>query len=448
MKKNIFVCKECGYESPKWLGRCPSCHAWNSFVEKTVESSKTEGKSLWLASRASKPQKIQDIEQKHNIKLKTDIKEFDRVMSGGLTKGSFVLLAGEPGIGKSTFLLQIASKLGKQGKILYISGEESQSQIAERAKRLGINTDNIYVLSESSLEKMINAVNQTEASFLFLDSIQTTFTESIDTQIGSVSQVKECGARLLALTKATGITTIITGHVTKVGDVAGPRTLEHMVDTVLMLEGEKSSEFRILRAVKNRFGSLDEIGLFQLKEKGLIPVSSEDLNFVHNVEKAPGNAVIPITKGSRVLLVEAQALVSATPFSMPMRNANGFDLRKLQILLAVLENNLSLSIRSKDVFVNITGGFKIQDSSADLGVAAAILSAFFKKRLPMYSAFIGEVGLTGEIRKVSDMKRKIDDLIRFGYKKIFVPLKKMEKKNSANIITVQSIKEVVELCFG
>ncbi len=445
-QKTVFVCKECGYESPRWLGRCPSCGAWNSFVEKPVITNKH---SSWVSKHTAPEQPIllSDVETEKKPRVHTGIPEVDRVLGGGITSSSYVLLAGEPGIGKSTLLLQLASFLAEHGKVLYVSGEESPEQIKFRAERLkNGDFDNVLLLSEPSLESIENALEDFKPSFLIVDSIQTIYTTSLEQSPSSIAQIRECGARLLRLTKQNSITTILIGHITKIGDIAGPKVLEHMVDVVLLLEGDKSTGFRVLRAQKNRFGPTDEVGVFEMTQHGLVPVSPDSLIKLHRNNLPPGSTIAPIIEGSRVFLIEIQALCTQTPFSMPIRNVSGYDLRRLQILLAVIENTLSIHLRGMDIFLNITGGFKIKDTSTDLAVIGALLSSFRKKQPFSGISLLGEVGLTGEIRTVPRMQKRIEELKRFGFKGVIVPKTNIKVKD-ITLYFAKNIREVYEEWF-
>ncbi len=441
-EKIVFVCRECGYQSPRWLGRCPACGAWNSFKKVSLNTS-----GSWIEHKETeKPVLLKNIKSSVRDRISTRIKELDRVLGGGLTKSSYILLAGEPGIGKSTIILEMAFNLANVDKVLYVSGEESPEQIKERAERIGEIPDNVLILSVPSLESVIEAVEEYKPEFLIIDSIQTLYSEKLEHPPSSVIQIRECGAKLLRFTKSRGITTIIIGHITKVGDIAGPKILEHMVDVVLLLEGDKNTGFRMLRAQKNRFGPTDEVGLFEMTQKGLIPVSPDTLVQLHKDGLPTGSVIAPIVEGSRVFLVEIQALLTQTPFSMPIRNVSGYDIKRLQILLAIIENNLSIHLRGMDIFVNITGGFKIKDTSTDLAVIGAILSSFRKKQPFSGIALIGEVGLSGEIRKVRKMEKRVEELKRFGFKGVILPHSDLHI-NGIELHYVKNIREVYEQWF-
>ncbi len=441
--KTVFICENCGYESPRWLGRCPSCGAWNSFKEVKIEDRKS-----WIEhdEHLPSPTPLKDIQNTYKVKIPTNIEELDRVLGGGLTKSSYTLIAGEPGIGKSTLILQMAFNLAKQGTVLYVSGEESKEQIKSRAERIGYIPSNVFVLSALSLEQITKIALENKADFLIIDSIQTIYSEKLEQAPQSVAQLRECGGELLRFTKKTGITTLIIGHITKVGDIAGPKILEHMVDVVLLLEGDKNTGFRILRAQKNRFGPTDEVGLFEMTPKGLVPVSPHTLLELHKHNLPIGSTICPVLEGTRVFLVEIQALLTPTPFSMPIRNVSGYDIKRLQILLAVIENNLSLHLRGMDTFINITGGLKIKDTSTDLAVIGAILSSFRKKQPFSRIGLLGEVGLSGEIRKVKKIEKRLEELKRFGFKGAIVPDIRLDV-DGLELYPTKNIREVYEQWF-
>ncbi len=444
-KRTVFVCKECGFESTRWLGKCPSCGAWNSFTEKVIE----HNANTWVIDTPyTNPTPLKDIQNTAQLRTSTGIMEVDRVLGGGITRSSYILLAGEPGVGKSTLLLQLASYLSRQGKVLYVTGEESPEQIKARADRLlQKSNNNILLLAEPSLEAIEKAVEDIKPDFLIVDSIQTIYTKDIEQPPSSITQIRECGARLLRLTKSHNLTTILVGHITKIGEIAGPKVLEHMVDVVLLLEGDKNTGFRVLRAQKNRFGPTDEVGLFEMTSRGLVAVDYNHafLNKINTLP--PGSAITPIIEGSRVFLVEIQALCTQTPFSMPIRNVSGYDIKRLQILLAVIENSLSINLRGMDIFLNITGGFKIKDTSTDLAVIGALLSSFRKKQPFSGIALIGEVGLTGEVRVVPKMQKRIEELRRFGFKGVILPHYEIGHTSGIDLHFIQNIKEVYEQWF-
>ena len=447
-KKTKFVCSNCGYESPKWLGKCPNCGAWNSFVEVPVEDSKKG----WLVERSGvELKKLSEVMSIRRERIPVGIGEVDRVLGGGIVPGSLILIGGDPGIGKSTLLLQIAGKLAQSGKkILYVTAEESLEQVGDRAKRLGVESGNIYVLAESEMKNIIQQIEEVSPDILFVDSIQTVYHPDLTSAPGSVSQVRECAAEFMRLAKSRNIATLLVGHVTKDGSLAGPRTLEHMVDAVIYLEGERQMGLRILRSVKNRFGSTNEIGVFEMEENGLVEVTNPSSHFLtHSDEKRIGVAVIALLEGVRPLLVEVQALVAPSTFGVPQRNTTGFDPRRLSMILAVLEIITGYSLRNSDIFVNITGGLKITESGGDLGIAMSIVSAFRRVPLPPKTIFIGEIGLGGEIRHVKGIDRRINEAERLGFEKAYIPVTAHKLQGSKlEIVKVKNIEEAIQLCVG
>jgi len=444
-EKRVFVCSECGYESPRWLGRCPQCGAWNSFREIKIDR-----KRRWVEEK-EEVLSLDKIELTGGERIPTGINEVDRVLGDGFLKGSIVLIGGDPGIGKSTLLLEIARNLAERGnRILYVTGEESPEQIKQRALRLKATSENILIFPGQDIEEIKETIESTSPSFLLVDSIQTVFSPELPQAPGSVSQVRECGLEFLRLTKRKKITTVLVGHVTKDGTLAGPRTLEHMMDVVLYLEGERKSGLRILRSSKNRFGSTEEIGIFEMGEEGLREVKDPSLHFVDlNSGEREGTAYTVLLEGKRPLVVEMQALVSPSPFNIPQRVTTGFDPRRLSMLLAVTEKFTGLMLRSMDIFLNVTGGIKIQDSSADLSAIMAIISSFRKKALPPLSVFLGEVGLGGEIRPISGLNKRIEEARRLGFNNIYIPSASLSPTGEDKRLKVyNNIKEVIESCFG
>ncbi len=391
--KTIFVCSSCGYESPKWMGKCPACNEWNTFYEeKDVTKSGTKEKKKELSQAIQ----LNKVEKKESLRIKTGIEELDRVLGGGFVAGSLTLLGGEPGIGKSTLILQICDNIKVDGKTLYISGEESAEQIKIRADRLNVNKDNIMFLSETDIELVENQIEKIEPEFVIIDSIQTMYSDEITSAAGSVSQVREITARIMKMCKQNSITTIIIGHVTKEGNIAGPRVLEHMVDTVLYLEGERYFSYRILRGVKNRFGSTNEIGMFEMEDEGLKEIKdpSKILISEDESENCNGTAVVVSIEGTRPLLVELQALVTQSFFGMPRRNAIGIDYNRLTLLSAVLEKKAGISLGNQDIYLNVVGGIKINEPALDLGICLSIVSSYKNIPIDRKTAVIGEVGLT------------------------------------------------------
>jgi len=460
--KTHFVCQSCGYQSVKSLGKCPECNQWNTFVEESfggqTSSAKSPDKILnglrGLDSSdlidLSEPQSLEQIEVRADHRISTTVAEFDRVLGGGIVKGSLVLVGGEPGIGKSTLMLQMATHL--HTKTLYVSGEESVYQIKSRAERIAPTKNHLLVLAETNLDKIVQNILTLNPTVIVIDSIQTLYRDEIQSAPGSVSQVRECTALLMHLAKSRGVSIFIVGHITKDGTIAGPKVLEHIVDTVLQFEGDQNHLFRILRATKNRFGSTNEIGIFEMQEKGLIEVPNpSELFLSERYLNHSGSVVTPIVEGSRVLLVEVQALVSPTSYGMPQRTASGFDLRRLQLLIAVLEKRARLPLGQFDVFVNIAGGLKIEEPAFDLAVALAIASSYRDIAIDSYAVVMGEIGLGGELRAVSHAERRIREAVKLGFEKMIVPksnLKDMPVIKEASITGVRRLEEVFELVFS
>ncbi len=412
-----FVCQECGYVSARWMGKCPGCGSWNTMVEEVLE------KTTRLTGNPGKADisKLSEVPPVEDIRFSSGLAEMDRVLGGGVVSGSLMLLGGDPGVGKSTLLLEVAGALGKAGvKTLFVSAEESPRQIAMRAQRLGLDPDKIYILGESVVERVVQAAQDFKPQVLFVDSVQTVFLDALTSSPGSVSQVREIGNAFLRLAKQQGTSVFLVGHVTKDGTIAGPRTLEHMVDVVLYLEGEKGHQIRVLRSPKNRFGSTDETGLFEMTEKGLVP-AGDISHFLSSGPDEPGVAVAAITEGARALLVEMQALVSFNPYPTPTRTTTGFDHRRAAMLMAVLERRAGVRIRNQDVYVNVVGGLRVVDPGADLALCAAIASSARNARVPEKSVFVGEVGLGGEIRPVKGLRPRLLEAARAGFKTAFVP---------------------------
>ena len=446
--KIVFFCKECGYESSKWIGKCPSCNSWNSFVEEKVVSKKES--SHFRTSEKAEVKKLDDIKIEDTLRIDTGYEELNRVLGSGLVGGSMVLIGGEPGIGKSTLIMQICNNLGKHGTVLYVSGEESESQVKLRADRLKVKNDNILFVNETSITEIENMTERYNPKFCIIDSIQTMYDENIPSGSGSVSQVKEVTARLMYLAKRKGITTIIVGHVTKDGTIAGPRVLEHMVDTVIYIEGERFFENRIVRTVKNRFGSTNEIGIFKMIDIGLEEVENmSDIFLDKNSGNLPGTAIAASTEGNSTILLEIQALTSTSYYNMPRRLANGIDNNKLNIILAVLEKRCNINLGSSDVYVNIIGGMKVDEPAIDLAVLASIVSSYKEIDMPNDIVFIGEVGLTGEVRPVNNIDKRVKEVAKLGYKKIYIPYRQKnnlkEEFNNIDIIPIKNVKNLTEI---
>lgn len=445
--KTIFVCNECGYEAPKWFGKCPACNSWNTFFEQKVVQNKNS--SLKANSIVNNiPQKLNSYEAKENIKTSTGFDELDRVLGGGLVKGSLILLGGEPGIGKSTLILQICDKVKGNGNVLYVSGEESAEQIKLRADRLQINNDDIMFLGETNIDIVNNSIIETNPKLVIIDSIQTMYSEDITAAAGSVSQVREITSQIMRVCKSRGITTIIIGHVTKDGNIAGPRVLEHMVDTVLYLEGERYFSYRILRGVKNRFGSTNEIGMFEMKNEGMCEITNPSDVLISEREDNPaGSCIVSCMEGTRPILVELQALTSQTIYGYPKRTANGIDYNRLALLIAVLEKKAGLMLGSQDVYLNVVGGLKINEPSIDLGIMLVTASIFRNIPIPKDMVIMGEVGLTGEVRRINLIEKRLKEAEKLGFKKCIIPEsnKKVLKENyKLDIIGVQSINDAAK----
>lgn len=416
-----YVCSECGYESSGWLGKCPSCLKWSTMVEEVVEQnagtplSVSPGELPAAVSLAS-------VDVSEGLRVKTGSEELDRVLGGGLVPASLILVGGDPGIGKSTLILQVSAAIASHSSVLYVSGEESIKQIKLRADRIGASCANIYMVSETSFERIESIIQRDKPAFAIIDSIQTMYSEKLSSAPGSVSQVREVTGNLLRISKKMGITTFIVGHVTKEGAIAGPRVLEHMVDTVLYFEGERHQDFRILRAVKNRFGSTNEIGIFEMSGKGLTDVANPSSMMLEGrTGEQSGSVVVGLLEGTRPMLVEVQALVCPTSFGMPRRMATGLDHNRLAMLMAVLEKKIGMQLHSFDAYINAAGGMKVDEPAADLGIICAIASSFKNMAIDSGTVFFGEVGLTGEVRAVSQMEKRLSECMRLGFKKCVMP---------------------------
>ncbi|MBI5373914.1 MAG: DNA repair protein RadA [Candidatus Schekmanbacteria bacterium] len=448
-ERTVYQCQSCGYQSPKWLGKCPDCNEWNAFVmEKEVSVMRSAFKLPSLQEK-SKPLSLSEIKNDNAARIKSGIDEFDRVLGGGLVAGSTVLLGGTPGIGKSTILLQVLDKFSKAGiSGLYVSGEESPSQLKLRAERLGLTPENLYILSENCYELIKEHIENLKPSVIVIDSIQTMYTGQLPSSPGSLAQLREVSGLLMFLAKSGGIPILITGHVTKEGNIAGPKVLEHIVDAVLYLEGDSGNYYRILRTAKNRFGSTNEIGIFEMREEGMNEVKNPSEIFLsERRETSPGSAVTCCIEGTRPLLVEIQALVSRSSFGIPQRITKGLNARRVSILTAVLEKKLGMRLSHEDIFVNVVGGAEIDDPSVDLGTVMAVISSFRDKAVKQETVFTGEVGLTGEIRSVSRVELRVNEAEKLGFKKIVVPagnIKALQDKKSIKIIGVENIKDAIE----
>lgn len=428
--RSSFVCQQCGYESSQWIGKCPNCDTWNSLVETVKEQAVSSQLSAVSQRVIQKPQKLSDVKHIEKNRLKSGFIEFDRVMGGGVVPGSVTLLAGDPGIGKSTILLHVIAQTGG----LYVSGEESAEQIKLRAKRLGIEGDKIIVFPEINVEGIVGVIAESPFPLVVIDSIQTLVSSDLDGMAGSVGQIRHCAEELVAVAKAKGIPIIIIGHVTKEGTIAGPKVLEHMVDTVLYLEGERFANARILRTLKNRFGAIEEVGIFEMVDNGLKEIDNPSALFLQDrVKNVPGSVVTVIMEGTRPMLVEIQALVVSTLLPMPRRVANGFDYNRLQLLVAILQKRLNIPLGTFDVFVNVSGGLKVSEPAADLAVAMAILSSFKNKAMDPKAAVFGELGLLGEVRSIGSEERRMKEAKRLGFTTVHMP------KNIHNLKQVSAL---------
>jgi DNA repair protein RadA/Sms len=454
-KKTKFVCQECGYESAKWMGKCPGCQTWNSMVEE-IERAKPVTRGVFVHSSStatSKPVSITTITTSQEPRIVTDLSEFNRVLGGGIVKGSLVLIGGDPGIGKSTLLLQVSAQLAmKQYKVLYISGEESVKQTKLRADRLHVSANELYVLAETDLEYIAQAIEEINPAFVVIDSIQTVYRAEITSAPGSVSQVRECTAELMRLAKTKGIAIFIVGHVTKEGSIAGPRILEHMVDTVLYFEGERHHTYRILRAVKNRFGSTNEIGIFEMRESGLLEVENPSEVFLEERSSGvAGSTVVASMEGTRPVLVEIQALISPTSFGNPRRMATGIDHNRVSLLMAVLEKRVGLLLQNQDAYLKVAGGVKLDEPAIDLAIAVSIASSFRDQATSPYDVIIGEVGLTGEVRRVSRIEQRVQEAVKLGFNRIIIPKNNLGGWNvpkGVEIIGVSHVAEALEYALG
>lgn len=441
---NKFVCQSCGYVSPKWSGKCPNCDAWSSFVEELVSHNK---KSSVAKNSKLKPISIKDVESENQSRLKTNINEFDRVLGGGIVSGSVILIGGDPGIGKSTLMLQMAAKI-KDKTVLYVTGEESLKQIKLRAERLNILSSDIQLFAETNLEIVADVIENASPDIAIIDSIQTLYLPQLESSPGSIGQMREATTILTRLAKQKNISIFLIGHITKDGSIAGPKVVEHIVDTVLQFEGERHYSFRILRSLKNRFGSTNEIGIFEMREEGLCEVLNPSKIFLsERAVNSSGSAIVSTIEGTRPLLVEVQALVTPTSYGMPQRTVTGFDLRRLQMLLAVIEKRAGIRLGGHDVFVNVAGGIRIDEPAADLAVVLSIVSSFKDTPINSNLVTIGEVGLSGEIRNVSFIEKRIQEAIKLGFSEIIIPQgnSKLSLTNNCKLIIANSISDALNI---
>lgn len=442
--KSKYVCQSCGYESAGYLGKCPECGAWASFFEEVMEKEKVLDVNMLPDNNP--PMKLNEIEMNTEIRTTTMISEFDRVLGGGIVKGSLILIAGDPGIGKSTILLQTSGELCKNGKnVLYVSAEESASQIKLRAERLGIKSDNLYIYPQTNYELVKKHVEEMQPDLVIIDSIQAIYSSNIQSSAGSVSQIRECCNYLMGLAKTNNISIIVIGHVTKEGNIAGPKVLEHMVDTVIQFEGDKYKTYRILRSIKNRFGNTSEVGIFEMGGKGLKEVVNPSELFLkeYNQTQTPGSTIIVTSEGTRPLLVEIQALVGTTPYPAPRRIANGVDTSRVLQILAVLEKRIGLNLSKQDVYVNVIGGIDVSEPAADLGIALAIITCVRDVVFDSHTAIVGEIGLSGEIRAVNHIEKRINEAQKLGFKRIIIP-EANEIQDKIDGIEIIKVKRIIE----
>ena len=447
--KSVFFCTECGSETAKWAGRCPSCGAWNTIVEQVAPKKSVKGKTSTVLSAQSKAHPINDLEASEELRFATGMGELDRVLGGGAVKGSLVLVGGAPGIGKSTLMLQICGQLGEFAKILYVSGEESPRQLKLRADRLGVASDNLYVLSETRFGDVLASVEEEQPDVLIIDSIQTLYNDELDSPAGSVAQVKDCTMALMQLAKGQGITVFVIGHVNKEGSIAGPKVLEHMVDCVLYFEGESHMSYRILRAAKNRFGATNEIGVFEMQDKGLVEVPNpSEMLLSGRPADAPGTCVTCVMEGARPVLAEIQALLAPSAQNVARRTSNGFDYNRAAMLIAVLDKRGALKVSSCDAFLNVIGGLTLDEPAADLGAVLSLASSYLDKPLGNRTAAIGEVGLTGELRSVSHLDERLREVRRLGFEECIIPKQRADrfvKPDGLKITEVQNIGEALRI---
>lgn len=450
--KSKWICQQCGYETAGYLGKCPECGSWGSFTEEVQSNLKPQNVSPQGIVNDTKPSLINDIHIGEEVRISTNISEFDRILGGGLVQGSLVLIAGDPGIGKSTILLQTSGELCKNGqKILYVSAEESASQLKLRANRLGIKAENLYIYPQTNLESIRAQIDELQPDMVVIDSIQAIYSQTISSSAGSVSQIRECCNILMQIAKNRGITTIVIGHVTKDGNIAGPKILEHMVDTVISFEGDKYKSYRMLRSMKNRFGNTSEVGIFEMQTKGLVEVKNPNELFLNerSQDAIPGSAIIVTNEGTRPLLVEIQALVGTTPYPTPRRVTNGVDNSRLLQILAVLEKRVGLNLSKQDVYVNVMGGIEIDEPSADLGIAIAIATCARDVVVDPQTVIIGEIGLSGEIHPVSNIEKRLNEAVTSGFKKAIIPYANRNIINDKiNIVPVKRLIDAITACIS
>ena len=456
-EKTVYVCSACGYETPRWMGKCPGCNAWNTMEEQAPQASVSQAAPVKANKQrggtGAKALRLDEIPEENAARASTGIGELDRVLGGGVVEGSLMLVGGDPGIGKSTLLLQVSEHLARQGaRVLYISGEESARQIKMRARRLGVSADSLLILSENAMDAAEKRWEEIQPDYMIIDSIQTMYRPDMASAPGSVSQVRECASLLMRMAKTTGCAVFLVGHVTKEGAIAGPRILEHMVDVVLYFEGDRQHDHRILRAVKNRFGSVNELGLFEMHEKGMLPVANpSEMLLSERAKNVPGSCVIPAIEGSRPMLVDVQALALQTAYGTPRRTTNGFDAGRLALLLAVLEKRAGVSLFNQDVYVNVAGGLSLSEPAADLALCAAVASSVRDVCIPGDWAVMGEVGLAGEIRAVSQCERRLSECARLGFTSAVLPrenARHLKAPESMRVYGVETLAEALSILIG
>lgn len=456
-EKTVYVCSACGYETPRWMGKCPGCNAWNTMEEQAPQAGVSQAAPVKANKQrggtGAKALRLDEIPEENAARASTGIGELDRVLGGGVVEGSLMLVGGDPGIGKSTLLLQVSEHLARQGaRVLYISGEESARQIKMRARRLGVAADSLLILSENAMDAAEKRWEEIQPDYMIIDSIQTMYRPDMASAPGSVSQVRECASLLMRMAKTTGCAVFLVGHVTKEGAIAGPRILEHMVDVVLYFEGDRQHDHRILRAVKNRFGSVNELGLFEMHEKGMLPVANpSEMLLSERAKNVPGSCVIPAIEGSRPMLVDVQALALQTAYGTPRRTTNGFDAGRLALLLAVLEKRAGVSLFNQDVYVNVAGGLSLSEPAADLALCAAVASSVRDVCIPGDWAVMGEVGLAGEIRAVSQCERRLSECARLGFTAAVLPrenARHLKAPEGMRVYGVETLAEALSILIG
>lgn len=449
--KSVFFCTSCGNEFPKWQGKCPICGQWNTMEEHIQKAGAGNRQPTSAVGTGRTAQKLRDVDIDSELRFSTGIGELNRVLGGGAVAGSLVLVGGAPGIGKSTLLLQICNSLCINRKVLYVSGEESERQLKLRAQRIGVMPDQLYILSETGLSNILNTVDTVEPDILIVDSIQTLYSDTVESSPGSVTQVKDCTMSLMQLSKSKGITVFVVGHINKDGAIAGPKVLEHMVDCVLYFEGDSNSNYRLLRAAKNRFGSTNEIGVFEMASTGLIEVANPSQMLLEGRPKeAPGTCVACAMEGTRPVLAEVQALVAKTAFNVPKRTANGFDYNRASLLLAVAEKRAGMKLSAFDAFINVIGGLHLDEPGADLPVVLAIASSYRDKPIADDLVAVGEVGLTGEVRSVTNINQRLAEIVRLGFKQCIIPKKvaeKLEIPEGLTVFQVRNLREAIEIAM-